>query len=142
MKYRLNGEEFDNQRDYRKALKESEEEKNAYDLWSEEEDSELEELSEEDNTSINELADNFKRTELAIILTLFLMKGSFVILTNGIEIMLLKSFLKKAGGLSGILMVLRKLKDVIPLITIILWVIHIRAVTKKVNGLNGMRMET
>ena len=39
MKFRLNGKEFDNQKDYRRALKESEDRDNAYALWSDEDDS-------------------------------------------------------------------------------------------------------
>ena len=52
MKFRLNCKEFDNQKDYLKALRESEDRDNAYEPWSEEEESELEELSEEDYMSI------------------------------------------------------------------------------------------
>ena len=82
MKYRLNGEEFNNQRDYRKALKESEEEKNAYDLWSEVDDSKLVELSAEDEMSVSELADYFKRTDSGIISRLVKLVGTNEIRTT------------------------------------------------------------
>ncbi len=65
MKYKLGNEEFDNQRDYRKALKESDERNHAHDFWSTHDESELIKLSE--TMSVSELADEFQRTELAII---------------------------------------------------------------------------
>ena len=66
MKYTLNDKEFDNAKDYRKALKESEGKNNAYELWSDEDESKLLELSNKDNMSVTELSDYFKRTEKSI----------------------------------------------------------------------------
>jgi len=39
MKYKLGDKEFDNQRDYRKALKESDERNHAHDIWSHQDES-------------------------------------------------------------------------------------------------------
>ena len=46
MKYRLNGKEFNNQRDYRKALKASDDRNHAHDIWSPQDASKLIKLSE------------------------------------------------------------------------------------------------
>jgi len=80
MKYTLDGKEFDNQRDYRKALKESEDRNNAHEIWSTQDDSALLKLSE--TKSISELADHFKRTELAIIHRLEKLVPSYEIQTE------------------------------------------------------------
>mgnify|MGYP000648583443 FL=1 len=82
MKYRLNGKEFDNQKDYRKALKESEERNHSHKPWGNKDDSRLIELSEEDNMTITELSDFFKRTELAIINRLEKLVTTNEIITN------------------------------------------------------------
>ena len=82
MKYRLNGKEFDNQKDYRKALKESEERNHSHKPWGNKDDSRLIELSEEDNMTITELSDCFKRTELAIIKRLEKLVITNEIITN------------------------------------------------------------
>jgi hypothetical protein len=62
MRYKLNNEVFDNQKDYRKALKESDDRNHAHDIWSHQDGSKLIELSETDDMSVSELADCFKRT--------------------------------------------------------------------------------
>ena len=80
MKFRLNGKEFDNQKDYRRALKESEDRDNAYALWSDEDDSKLISISE--TKSISELADHFKRTELGIVSRLEKLVPSYEIQTE------------------------------------------------------------
>ena len=80
MEYILDGKKFNNQRDYRKALKELEDRNNAYDLWSEEEDSELEKLSE--ILTISGLAEHFKRTESAIISRLPKVSSNYEIRTE------------------------------------------------------------
>ena len=80
MKYRLNGEEFDNQRDYRKALKASDDRNHAHDIWSPQDASKLIKLSE--TMSVSELADYFKRTELAIIYRLEKLVPSYEIQTE------------------------------------------------------------
>lgn len=80
MEYVLDGKKFDNQRDYRKALKELEDRNNAYDLWSEEEDSELKKLSEE--RTVSELAEHFKRTNSGIISRLPKVSSNYEIRTE------------------------------------------------------------
>ena len=65
MKYKLGNEEFDNQRDYRKALKESDHRYKSYDPWTTQDDSELLELSK--TMSVYEMADYFFRVESVVL---------------------------------------------------------------------------
>ena len=59
MIYKFNNEEYDDLRDYLKALKASDNRYNSYKPWTDKEDAELIELSE--SMSVPQLADHFKR---------------------------------------------------------------------------------
>ena len=59
MIYKFNNEEYDDLRDYLKALKASDNRYNSYKPWTDKEDAELIELSE--SMSVAQLADHFKR---------------------------------------------------------------------------------
>ena len=88
MKYQFKNKILNNQRDYIKALKESDDRCRTYDLWDDTEESELIKLSE--TMSISELADYFKRVENAIIVRL-----ERLVLENEICIELHSNGLKK-----------------------------------------------